>query len=304
MTWAKAGGIPRSPACTGIMKENTSHFEMSIFDEKVNTQAAKTKRWQEPPQSEDNCDVGKMEVTAKTTVGVLHELSVGLRVGKLWFLEKYPIHTCFDVAFLVLRSCFFLLAVCGLRVCSWLLLPLLVLVLFLVGVVGGVGVVVVVAAVVTAVRRCVAVLGVLVLGLLLVCVCFSHPTFYCIFEMFCDARVSVQKLGLEWTDVMSSTEARSPAFVFSKANAGRWSPRRLKWEIISCAFSVHIHSRKAGLVEVTSVTAVAPVDDLVTREGGHVSLEILFITLSSTCFQTFHFSLLRFLFYFGKPPKT
>lgn len=30
--------------------------------------------------------------------------------------------------------------------------------------------------------------------------------------MFCDARVSVQKLGLEWTDVMSSTEARSPAF--------------------------------------------------------------------------------------------
>ena len=163
---------------------------------------------------------------------------------------------------------------------------------------------VVVAPVVTAVRRCVAVLGVLVLGLLLVCVCFSHPTFYCIFEMFCDARVSVQKLGLEWTDVMSSTEARSPAFVFSKANAGRWSPRRLKWEIISCAFSVHIHSRKAGLVEVTSVTAVAPVDDLVTREGGHVSREILFITLSSTCFQTFHFSLLRFLFYFGKPPKT
>lgn len=29
----------------------------------------------EPPQSEDNCDVGKMEVTAKTTEGVLHELS-------------------------------------------------------------------------------------------------------------------------------------------------------------------------------------------------------------------------------------
>ena len=238
MTWAKAGGIPRSPACTGIMKENTSHFEMSIFDEKVNTQAAKTKRWQEPPQSEDNCDVGKMEVTAKTTEGVLHELSVGLRVGKLWFLEKYPIHTCFDVAFLVLRSCFFLLAVCGLRVCSWLLLLLLPLL-----------VVVIVAAVVTAVRRCVAVLGVLVLGLLLVCVCFSHPTFYCIFEMFCDARVSVQKLGLEWTDVMSSTESlklevRRLSFPRQTPEDGHQGGS--KWEIISCAFSVHIHSRKAG----------------------------------------------------------
>ena len=64
--------------------------------------------------------------------------------------------------------------------------------------------------------------------------------------------------------------------------------------------SIFTHERPAGPVEVTSVTAVAPVDDLVTREGGHVSLvslEILFITLSSTClsnvsFLTFKISVL------------
>ena len=106
------------------MKYNTAHFEISPFDETVNTQAAKKPRWQEPPQSEDNCDVEKMEVTAKTTVGVLHELSVGLRVGKLRSKRNNPyirVLSCFDVAFLlVLRSCLFLLVVvCGyvLRCC-------------------------------------------------------------------------------------------------------------------------------------------------------------------------------------------